>query len=312
MTLDFPTFHEVFSKSIEKRSENAHYCENELSLFILDGNTQDEGSVTFSPPSHSIQFYFAPADEISFQFSPTYSHTLGAEMYFLLYSPERPLSITLDLQEGQQVACLFVSVEKLHQLFVHDLDSLPFLKGDQMNRPFREHDAIQTDLKMVLAGCFSSSRIPSHRQLYFKGKIFEILSYFFSQRNDDQEACPFLESEGSVAKIRMAKQIVSERLYDPPTLAELSSLIDMNEYQLKAGFKKVFGASVFGYIQNQKMIQARQMLDTGTMRVKEVSTKVGYSNASHFIVAFKRSFGVTPKKYLLARAAAQSSIPQKD
>ena len=34
--------------------------------------------------------------------------------------------------------------------------------------------------------------------------------------------------------------------------------------------------------------------------VNEVGMKVGYSTASHFIAAFKKKFGTTPKKYVMS------------
>ncbi len=313
MILNISDFYDGFLKSIAESSKVGHYHEDDLALVLLEAHPSTQSVITLNAPTDCIQFFFAPGDEILFEFSPTYSQTLGADMYFLLYFPNKSLTTRITLTRGQQLACLFISLEKLHQLFVYDLESLHFLEGEQITRAFKESDSIQADLKMVLTGCFQTSRIPSHRHLFFKAKTYEILSHFFSQRkHDDQEACPFLESEGSVAKIRMAKKIVSHRLYDPPSLVELSNLVDLNEYQLKAGFKKIFGASVFEYIQDQKMIQAKKMLDSGTMRVKEVSTRVGYSSPSHFIVAFKRSFGITPKKYLLSRNANLSNIPHND
>ena len=34
--------------------------------------------------------------------------------------------------------------------------------------------------------------------------------------------------------------------------------------------------------------------------VNEVGLKVGYSTSSHFIAAFKKKYGTTPKKYLMS------------
>ncbi len=41
-------------------------------------------------------------------------------------------------------------------------------------------------------------------------------------------------------------------------------------------------------------------LDSGEYNVNEVGLKVGYSTSSHFIAAFKKKFGTTPKKYLMS------------
>jgi AraC-like DNA-binding protein len=46
------------------------------------------------------------------------------------------------------------------------------------------------------------------------------------------------------------------------------------------------------------MEEARRLLETNTLNVNEVGLKVGYSTSSHFIAAFKKKFGITPKKYI--------------
>ena len=47
-----------------------------------------------------------------------------------------------------------------------------------------------------------------------------------------------------------------------------------------------------------KMNVASNMLSSKNYNVNEVALHLGYSTASHFINAFKKKFGTTPKKYL--------------
>ena len=69
--------------------------------------------------------------------------------------------------------------------------------------------------------------------------------------------------------------------------------------RLKEGFKQVYGTSVFSFLLDYKMEYARQLLASGSHNVNEVGVEIGYSTASHFIAAFKKKFGVTPKKYIM-------------
>jgi AraC-like DNA-binding protein len=45
---------------------------------------------------------------------------------------------------------------------------------------------------------------------------------------------------------------------------------------------------------------ARKLLEAGNDNVNEVGHKVGYSTSSHFIAAFKKKYGTTPKKYVMS------------
>jgi AraC-like DNA-binding protein len=99
-------------------------------------------------------------------------------------------------------------------------------------------------------------------------------------------------------KIKRAKEIIIERMSEPPTLNNLSNEVDISLKNLKEGFKKVYGNTVFGYLYEHKMNVASQLLTSKNYNVNEVALHLGYSTSSHFINAFKNKFGTTPKKYL--------------
>ena len=68
--------------------------------------------------------------------------------------------------------------------------------------------------------------------------------------------------------------------------------------KLKEGFKELYGDTIYAYLLDHKMEEARRMLNSQKYNVNEVGLKLGYSTASHFISAFKKQYGTTPKKYI--------------
>jgi AraC-like DNA-binding protein len=130
-------------------------------------------------------------------------------------------------------------------------------------------------------------------------KAYELLSLYFNKSEDPSvEQCPFLVDEENVQKIRKAKQIILERMTDPPSLEALALEIGLSLKKLKEGFKQIYGETVFAYLLDYKMEEARRMLNSQKYNVNEVGLKLGYSTSSHFIAAFKKKYGTTPKKYL--------------
>jgi AraC-type DNA-binding domain-containing proteins len=85
---------------------------------------------------------------------------------------------------------------------------------------------------------------------------------------------------------------------EPLTLEVLAEAVDLPIGRLKEGFKEVYGDSVFAFLLEYKLAYARKLLLTHTHSIADVASRVGYSTASHFIAAFKKKFGTTPKKYL--------------
>ena len=142
---------------------------------------------------------------------------------------------------------------------------------------------------------------PSVKPLYFKAKTYELLSLYFNRpANVDIEQCPFLVDEDNVIKIKRAKEIVLDRIAEPPSLQQLADEVQLPINRLKEGFKQVYGDTVFGFLFDYKMEYARQLLASGSYNVNEVGLKVGYSTASHFIAAFKKKYGTTPKRFVMA------------
>ncbi|MDD4115272.1 MAG: helix-turn-helix transcriptional regulator, partial [Massilibacteroides sp.] len=79
---------------------------------------------------------------------------------------------------------------------------------------------------------------------------------------------------------------------------QLSIEAGMSISKLQKCFPQVFGKSISQYALSEKMNLARQKLDTKKYSVSEVGYQIGYSNLSHFSIAFKNEFGVNPKSYL--------------
>ena len=123
--------------------------------------------------------------------------------------------------------------------------------------------------------------------------------YFNRSEDPNAEQCPFLIDEENVLKIKKAKEIMISNMTEPPGLEELSEQVGLSLKKLKMGFKQIYGDTVYGFLFEYKMDYARQLLDSGSYNVNEVGLKIGYSTGSHFIAAFKKKFGTTPKKYLM-------------
>lgn len=104
----------------------------------------------------------------------------------------------------------------------------------------------------------------------------------------------FIKSEKDKRKLIQAKELLTQKIDNPPSIIELSKLVEVNEYKLKRGFKELFGTTVFGYIHGLRMSMAKRLLLGTDKSAKEIAYETGYSSPQHFSTAFKKKFGVTP------------------
>lgn len=269
----------------------------DMKLYAIHNREDEEWCMAGTLNRKIIQFYFCLDGTARFEFGPHYSREIQRLKNYFFFNPESDVPFTLRLSPGSRMVFLFISLENLHQLFTHE--SISFLKAENANRKFYDERDIPSALVVVLNQLFSIQLSENARNLYFHGKIFELLSLYFSEKKPDTETCPFLNDEETVRKIKNAKEYLLKNMDSPPGLKALAKYAGLNEYQLKAGFKEIYGNTVFGYLLDHKLDHARVLLDSGKYKVNEVAFQTGYTNPSHFIAAFKKKFGVTPKKYLM-------------
>lgn len=82
------------------------------------------------------------------------------------------------------------------------------------------------------------------------------------------------------------------------TIKELARRTGINEKQLKQGFRSTFGIPIYQFLQNERLAQAKKLLEQGDKKISNVSLSVGYANPSHFAYLFKRRFGISPSKII--------------
>ncbi|MEW5676624.1 AraC family transcriptional regulator [Flavobacterium enshiense] len=251
-----------------------------------------------------IQFHFGLKGHAKFIFNQgNYALELNEEKSLLLYNPQKELPLQMEIAPKSWLITVLVSIKKFHGLFSEQAEHIPFLSDENKDKKYYGEENISPSMAIVLNQMFHYSLNPSIKNMYYKGKGYELLSLFFNRNEDpNAEQCPFLIDEENVQKLKKAKEIVIAHMAEPPGLQELAEQVGLNLKKLKMGFKQIYGDTVYGFLFDYKMEYARRLLDSGSYNVNEVGLKIGYSTASHFIAAFKKKFGTTPKKYLLEKA----------
>jgi AraC-like DNA-binding protein len=269
-------------------------------LTIIENGSDDSLVVPSSIQRSLIHFYFCLTGSALFEFGPHYQREIRGSRNYFFFNPEQDLPFRLRLAPQSRMVLMNITLEKLHELFTHE--PLPFLKPGNIRQKYYDERDIPANLMVELNQLVTTRLSANANRLFYQGKILELLALYFSERKPNSENCPFLNDEDLVRKIKHAKEHLLAREDRPPTIKELARLAGLNEYQLKAGFKEIYGNTIYGYIMDHKLDHARMLLDSKKYQVAQVAYQVGYANPSHFIAAFKKKFGVTPKKYLMARA----------
>ncbi len=140
------------------------------------------------------------------------------------------------------------------------------------------------------------------KRMYLEGKAAELMALMLEEEAAVQQGefktC-LLQSD-RLDRIYYAREILLKNLSNPPSLMELARQVGMCDYNLKRGFKEVFGTTVFGYLRDRRLERASALLLDQNMTVASIARNVGYTCPTSFTTAFKRRYGVSPKVYQIS------------
>jgi AraC family transcriptional activator of pyochelin receptor len=136
------------------------------------------------------------------------------------------------------------------------------------------------------------------QQLFLLSKSIELLVLCAESCDQAmQQKTEFIKNPGDKEKLNAVRELINERLDSPPNLSEIARTVGLNEYKLKRGFKELFRTTVFGYLSEQRLLQARQCLLDTRKTAAEIAAELGYSTPQHFNNAFKKRFGNSPVNF---------------
>jgi len=250
---------------------------------------------------------------LSFCLSGSVGHTARGAVGELGLGPnQRGLFFMPDFREGasvyaahQHTMLVGMGIEPyVSQLFSEDqltqvLSMLRHVGEHAHEQFFFQAGIITPAMRTVLTQVLQCPYQGGTRRLYLESKTLELIALSLAHALPDGEPSPTRPSlrPDDIERIHAARDMLLRTLEEPPSLLALARHVGLNDFKLKRGFRQVFGTTVFGYVRDQRMARARQLLEQQRLNVTEVAGAVGYANPSQFAAAFKRKFGVNPASY---------------
>jgi AraC family transcriptional regulator len=175
---------------------------------------------------------------------------------------------------------------------------------EKYNEPFDIHIAEQsiccnTQSKLLeLSNC---KLLGIHRKIFLESTILHLL--FLSQKNNlvfqlSCDSCAIVNKPLEVEKIKLAKKYILDNLASNLTIPIIANNVGTNQCYLKKGFKEVYEQTIFEFIQENRMVKARHLLQMANPNITEISYSVGYASLSSFSQSYKNYFGISPTEQI--------------
>ncbi|PIG93002.1 AraC family transcriptional regulator [Gloeocapsopsis sp. IPPAS B-1203] len=176
------------------------------------------------------------------------------------------------------------------------------LKGDKEYEFYsgRTTIAMQTAVQQILQCPYQSLT----KRMYLESKVWELMALLIHDLERPRNLSYTPLKPDDIDRIYHAKEILLQQLDNPLSLIELARQVGLNDCTLKRGFRYCFGKTVFGYLHDYRLEQARHLLEQRRMNVSEIARSVGFANRSYFASAFRKKFGMNPRDYLTQKNSA--------
>lgn len=134
------------------------------------------------------------------------------------------------------------------------------------------------------------------KELYLESKVIELFLLQAEQANNLANYTVTTLSTSDRERLYAARDFIKAHMFEPISLLQVARACGLNDFKLKKGFKELFGATVFSYLNELKMEYGRQVLLESTCSIYEVAYMLGYHDPYNFSKAFRKYFGYLPGK----------------
>jgi len=288
-------------KYIDKSTQMLFNEKDTFKVFYFNNLTSEIELFKHQLNNNYIQIYFCNTNKCAVAFNFEHCATnLEAGNSTMVYFKDEKMNILFNVPPKSELIAVLISIEYFHSLFSIEANFLFNFNAFKVGKPIIEPKQISPTIQLLLNQLTSKQITKALRPVFIKGKVYELLSYYFNTANENEtekENCPYIANEETVSKIKHAKEIIIEEMINPPSLDNLAKKIGLNIKKLKTDFKEFYGVPVFTFLLNYKMELAKKLLQEQQLNVNEIAAQLGYSASSHFIAAFKRKYKITPKQY---------------
>jgi len=197
-----------------------------------------------------------------------------------------------------RLAGFMVSAERLERMFGDDMPELV----DSTIRPTGRSPlhAIPASgrLRQLAASLFARQLRGAMRLIFMEGVALQLLVEQTAGSVGGSRNVAGRLSHRERAAVGEARERLLVDLRSPPPLALLAAEAGMSEKALNAGFRAIYGSTVFETLRDKRLDDARLLLKTEELPMKTVAFRVGYTHVSNFTRAFSARFGEPPRRYM--------------
>lgn len=98
-------------------------------------------------------------------------------------------------------------------------------------------------------------------------------------------------------RVQRVKTLLESSFNQEITVSEMARLVDLSISHLQHLFKNELGQSPAQYVQELRLMRARDLLENSSLTIKQIMFRIGAKDRSNFERRFKRAYKLTPVQF---------------
>jgi AraC-like DNA-binding protein len=293
-----------------------------MHLHVADFQPPETTERSFESTRHLLRFHFYITAGGYWQLHSPYNDASESKLNLsdrfstVFFYPEFEGKLYMPAGRRQFHLSIQISPSLLSTYLGPGLDGLPKDLRDVSegcdNRGFAHKGPLSQAMSSAIRQVLHCPYAGATKLLFMESKAIELIAHQFAQIQSGDTAlhAPVSLRSGDIERIRYAKDILARDLESPPKLSALARAVGTNHCTLNKGFREVYGDTVFGYLRQLRLTEAKRLLEEEGMNVTETALSVGYNSIPSFSRAFSELFGQSPSVYLKNRDNGSSAGPR--
>ena len=157
---------------------------------------------------------------------------------------------------------------------------------------FFENEKAASIRKLIDQAVLHHQETPTDPQL-LSLECYQVLLQFIGGLQSNPSQQPAWEKY-----VRPVLTIIHTRYMEDLTADALSQKVFVTPQYLSRLFSRYLGCSVYEYLTKFRISKAKELLVSHrTRKIQDISQDVGYTDASHFVLMFRKTTGMTPSEF---------------
>lgn len=277
--------------------KNIHVCYGDIRL-----KSNHYISVEFDTPV--VEMYFSILGEVAIStYNKDKCFNFTGNQHNLLFCPHRQYLVNTPCEKETSYSFHIIFPEQYYLSLINK--SYPVIEGfnnERLNRNFAllssNNMTITPEMNSILQEIINCRRTGILKSLFMEAKIIKLLMLQLEQYEQlEYHTKKSGLKDHDIDKIKQAKTILEKNIAASTSIIELAHMVGINDFKLKKGFKQIYGTTVYGYLKELRMLEAKKMLLENNKPISEIAMLCGYKFVQNFTKAFKQEFGITPDKF---------------